>query len=54
MEEFSLKKSLIASIIGKFFMILELVGIVFLAQNTLIGQLILYAYGLDITNAKSS
>nr|MBD3312182.1 hypothetical protein [archaeon] len=49
-ENFSLKKSLIASVIGKFVMILELVFIVFLAKNTMIGQLILYLYGFNLQN----
>jgi len=50
MQKYSLKKSLTASIIGKFLQVISLFFIVFLAKNTLLGQLVLYAFGLDVTN----
>jgi len=52
MEKFSLKKALIASFLGKVTMVLLLVLVVFILQNTFWGQIILYGFGLDITDSE--
>ncbi|MFA5405851.1 MAG: VTT domain-containing protein [Candidatus Nanoarchaeia archaeon] len=50
MKKYSLKNSLIASFIGKLLMVLALIFAVFIAKNTFIGQVVLYLFGLDISN----
>ena len=50
MENYPLKKTMIGSFIGKFILMLSLILGVVLAKNTIIGQWILYIYGLQITS----
>jgi len=49
-RRYSLKKSLVAAFIGKLLMVFSLLFAVFLAENTFIGQLVLYLFGLDVSN----
>lgn len=50
MQKYSLKNTLVPAFLGKLLMVLSLAFTVFIAKNTIIGQVILYLFGLNITN----
>ncbi len=50
MQKYSLKNTLVPAFIGKLLMVLSLAFTVFIAKNTIIGQLVLSVFGLSVTN----
>lgn len=50
MERYPLKKSLLAGFIGKLILVYALIIAIFFMKNTVIGQTIMYFYGLETTS----